>query len=120
MTYDPATDAMTVRMETSRGSGVSVLTVAHPWDNPARSWKEFMGKDQIVLEGALEIPHPEPAPPIPPEFFSGLRVKASVTASPRFPFARDEWQLIPNPANALSVDCKHHVASLGSDCTWSR
>lgn len=120
MTYNPVADVMTVRMETSRGSGVSVLTVAHPWNERSRSWKEFIGQDQIILEAALEIPHPEPPPPISPEFFSGLLVKASVTASPRYPFNGDEWQLIPHSANALSVSCNYRAASLSSDCTWSR
>jgi hypothetical protein len=121
MVYDFARDTMAVKIATRSGSNMSSLTVAHPWNNPRRTWRGFMGKNrQIVLEGALEIPEPDPTSPMPPEILQGWRLKAVVTPSSRLPFTGNEWQLVPNPQNTLAVKCGYDAAIRGSDCTWSR
>jgi hypothetical protein len=121
MTYDIAADAMTVRISSSSGGRASSLTALHPRDDRSKSWRRFMGRSEILLEGALEIPNPDAKQPMPPEIFRGFLVKAKVTPSPQFPFlGATPWQMNPNPENTLSVRCVHNASILGSDCTWSR
>jgi hypothetical protein len=121
MAYDARVDVMTVRISTSSGSRVSSLTVRHPKDNQSLRWKSFLGRREILLEGALEIPNPDPKHPMPPEIFTGWKLKAQVTSLPQFPLAgTGAWQLKANQDNTLSVRCAHHRSNLGSDCTWSR
>ena len=121
MAYDAAKDEMTVRISRPDGSGESSLTVKHPKGDPSKHWSDFIGMDEIRLVGALEIPHPETKPPVPPEILKGFLLKATVTPLPSFPIAGTHaWQLEPNEANTLSVDCTHNASTLGSDCIWKK
>lgn len=121
MTYDAAADAWTVQIGTRGNPTASSLTVEHPKNNPSKPWREFIGKNEILLVGALEIPHPDANTPVPPELLDGWLLKAKVTSLPQFPLAgTDAWKLEPNGDNALAVNCLHDPTTLRSDCTWRK
>ena len=121
MSYDAAKDEMTVRISRRDGSDASNLTVKHPKDDRGKRWSRFIGRDEILLVGALEIPHPEASTVVPPEILKGFPLKARVTSLPRFPLAgTNAWQFEPDGGNTLSVGCKHDSSTLESDCLWKQ
>jgi hypothetical protein len=123
ITYNPGDDSMIVTISAKNGSRTSVLKVAHPLDNYRWSWNQFvtLGGDQVVLEGALEVPNPVTLSMLPTEILSGWYLRASVKLLTTLPLTSDDqWQLLPNSANLLSVKCDYQSATHESNCVWAQ